>query len=289
MSVQEKLLTIHRLGIYATFSPEQISSTYLLLVNYLRNNINSIPSIQYYDLLELEFYLSLLSNKDNEAKTCLDRIVDKFGDQDSQRTAVLKATYLEATVDPKTAIEYLSKRKQDELLCLKKRVSLSKKITSPGDYIKALTGYLNINPLDTEVWSELAETYYDVGHFDKAVFALQEVLLSLPFAYNIFARIGEVEHAIYKRDGDVNALVSSIKHFLRSVELSANFVRGWSGVYITSKELKDLDVKKLKNIKIDYENLNGLSKDRLKDIIETSGSNAEELQAAEQILSTYDN
>lgn len=287
MSVENKLLDIHRLGIYATFTPEQISSTYALLVNYLNFNITSIPSIKYYDLLELQFYLSLLSNRDVEAKTCLDRIIDKFGDRDSQRAAVLKATYLEATLDTKTSIDYLSKRTKNELLCLKKRVALSKRTTSQADYIKALNGFLNISPLDPEVWYELAETYYEVGHYEKAVYALQEILLILPFAYNIFARIGEIEHVIFKRDGDVESLVSSLKHFLRSVELSANYIRGWSGVYITSKELNELDVKKLKNVKINHTRLREVSAKKLKDIIETKGSNSDDLKLAEKILTTF--
>lgn len=287
MSVEEKLLSIHRLGLYATFNPEQISSTYLLLVNYLRNNINKIESIKYYDLLELQFYLSLLSNKDSEAKTCLDRIIDKFGDQDSQRTAVLKATFLESTIDNKNAIDYLNKRNSNELTCLKKRVALSKKITSTPDYIKALNGYLNLSPLDTEVWLELSDIYYEIGHFEKSIFALQDILLIIPFAYNIFAKIGNIEFAIFKRDGDVDSLVSSLKHFLRSVELSSNFIRGWSGIYLISKEFNQLDSKKLKNVKIDYVELNKLSKNRLKEIIETNGSNAQDLKAAEQLLRDF--
>lgn len=287
MSVEDKLLNIHRLGLYATFTPGQVSSTYALLVNYLNYNLNSISSIKYYDLLELQFYLSLLSNRDVEAKTCLDRIIDKFGDQDSQRTAILKATYLEATLDTKTAIDYLSKRTKNELLCLKKRVALSKRTTSQADYIKALNGYLNITPLDTEVWYELAETYYEIGHYEKAVYALQEILIILPFAYNIFARVGEIEHAIFKRDGDVETLVSSIKHFLRSVELSANYVRGWSGVYITSKELSGLDAKKLKGAKINHTKLREVSATKLKDIITTKGSNSDDLKAAQQIIATF--
>lgn len=287
MSVEAKLLKIHKLGLYTQFTPEQLESTYMLLINYLQFNIASISSIKYYDLLELHFYVSLLSNKDNEAKTALDRIIDKFGDQDSQRTAILKATYLEATMDSKTAIEYLSRRKQSELLSLKKKVALSKKITISNDYINVLIDYLKINPLDTEVLSELAETYYSIGHFDKAIFTLQEILLVVPFAYNVFARIGEIEHAIFKRDNEVDSLVSSIKHFLRSVELSANYVRSWSGIYITSNEFNKLEPKKLKNVKVEYEKLKKLSGKKLKEIINTKGTNSEDIKAAEKILSTF--
>ncbi|CCH42601.1 Tetratricopeptide repeat protein [Wickerhamomyces ciferrii] len=288
MSAEEKLLSIHKYGLYTTFTPEQISSTYLLLINYLRSNINSIDSIKYYDLLELQFYLSLLSNKDHEAKTCLDRIMDKFGDGDSQRTAILKATYLEATAGEKVAIEYLSKRKSDELVCLKKRIALGKSKATKQDYIKSLIGYLNVSPLDTEVWFELSETYVDIGHYEKAVFALQEILLVFPFAYNIFARIGELENIIYKKNGDLEKLESSLKHFLRSIELSSNFIRGWSGILITTGEFKKLNNQKpLKNVKIDYESLFKLSNSRLQKIISTKGTNKEDLFAGERIISTF--
>jgi tetratricopeptide (TPR) repeat protein len=237
----------------------------------LATSSDDLNDVAYYDIIELLFYLSLIIGKDQDARNCLALLTDKFGEDLSPRIAVLKAMLLQATKGTEQAIEHLGSRPSDELLSLKKRVALSKYTSNSDKYVDSLLGYLDIAPLDVETWSELGEVYYSQGHLDKAIWALQEILLIQPFNYYIFARIGELEHALFKRDSKRENLKASIKHFSRSVELCSNFVRGWAGLFITTKVSKD-------------EKLHALAKRQLEVIVENKRATYQDLEHASKIL-----
>ncbi|ONH65923.1 TPR repeat protein oca3 [Cyberlindnera fabianii] len=134
-------------------------------------------------------------------------------------------------------------------------------------------------------WAELGEAYYNAGHFDKAVHCYHEVLLQQSFNYYAFARIGELEHAAFVRDGDVERLESSTKHYLRSVELCSNLVRSWAGVFVTTAEMAKLDEKKKKKVELDYEELHSVAKKQLEKIIKTENAPYADIEAAKKVIS----
>ncbi|KAH3666616.1 hypothetical protein WICMUC_005600 [Wickerhamomyces mucosus] len=292
MSLKKKFLEIHQLALFATFEPSKTNETYLDLINFLKDKDDSLTQIEYYNLLELQFYLALISCRDEVAKVTLDRIIDKFGDEDSERIAVLKIKYLSATSSEEdAALNYIESRKgKNEIHILKSTIALNKnKNNSKDDYVVLLKGLLEVTPLDVEVISELGEYYYQLGHFDKAIFTLQDILLVQPFNHLTFARLGEIYNAIYKRDPKAkdatHQLIQSQKHFSRSIELCSNFVRGWSGLYISSKELKThkVDKNKLAN----YDKLYKLSRDKLKEIIDLKTATNKDLEYASKILQSF--
>lgn len=234
MEITQKLVEIHRVGLYTQLPPADVVVVHQQLRTHLATHMNDLSEAEYYDLIELGFYLALIMGKDTEARNCVLLLTDKFGEDQSPRIAVLRATLLHATKGTQEAIDLLGERDEDELLSLKKRVALSK-----GDglvkYVDALLGFLDIAPLDVEAWAELGETYYQLGHLDKAIWAYQEVLIVQPFNYYAFARIGELERALCVRNKGKDDLKASVKHFARSVELCATFVRGWAGLFVTAK------------------------------------------------------
>lgn len=274
MSLKQKLLQIQQLGTFATFTPEQTFNAYAQLKRFLTIHTQDLSNSEYYNLIELDFHLSLLQCKDEEAKVCLDRLIDKFGEIDSSRIAVLKATYLQATKSNATAVEYLGLRNPNEVNSLKKRVALTKLTADSREYIKALNGVLDLSPCDVETWSELGDEYHNVGHLDKAIYAYEEVLLIQPFNYFALAKLGELYHALYLQGKEKNKddLTKSVEYFGRSVELVANFVRGWSGVYFTTKKHSN------------FNELHELSKKRLNEIIQNEQNTKEELELAKRIL-----
>lgn len=87
-----------------------------------------------------------------------------------------------------------------------------------------------------------------VYRYEKAIHAFQETLLASPYAYNVFARLGESYHALslqQSNDGNLNynakqkivySLTQALKNFLRSIELCPVYVRGWAGVQVVSSE-----------------------------------------------------
>jgi hypothetical protein len=51
--------------------------------------------------------------------------------------------------------------------------------------ITALTQFLNASPTDAEAWAELADLYVSQGMYQQGIFALEEVLLVTPNAWNV--------------------------------------------------------------------------------------------------------
>jgi ER membrane protein complex subunit 2 len=62
---------------------------------------------------------------------------------------------------------------------------LLRSLQQPEKAIEWLVELVRLNPTDVEAWSELSELYVSVGMYPQAVFASEEVLLSLPNAWNV--------------------------------------------------------------------------------------------------------
>ena len=54
----------------------------------------------------------------------------------------------------------------------------------------ALNSLLDASPTDAEAWAELADLYVSQGLYQQGIFALEEVLLITPNAWNVSARNG---------------------------------------------------------------------------------------------------
>lgn len=51
--------------------------------------------------------------------------------------------------------------------------------------IQSLNQLLDTCPTDAEAWSELSDLYVSQGMYQQAIFALEEVLLVTPNAWNV--------------------------------------------------------------------------------------------------------
>jgi ER membrane protein complex subunit 2 len=51
--------------------------------------------------------------------------------------------------------------------------------------IAALVWLLEFNPTDAEAWSELSDLYLSQGLYSQAIYALEEVLVLVPNAWNV--------------------------------------------------------------------------------------------------------
>jgi len=112
----------------------------------------------------------------------------------------------------------------------------------------ALNSLLEASPTDAEAWAELAEIYVTQGLYQQGIFALEEVLLITPNAWNIHARLGEVQYAaaaaaVSGTSSEVNVsmyLTESLRRFCRSIELCDDYLRGYYGLKLTSSKLLSL-------------------------------------------------
>lgn len=247
---QQRYLSILETGAFANFPSEQLAQLHKEVGNFLIGNSGQLELADQFDLYELQFYLSLLTNHDVEAKSYLDRVNDQFSGKRSQKIMILRLMYYEATGDMKLAVKALGEN-ADELRASRRLATFSKhkmdgSLNVP-EYIKNLNFYLNLQPADAVAWAELGDQYHAIGHYDKAVFCFKEVLLQQPHAYNIFYKAGiNYYYQFLQEQTDKNErkdrllasfdlLQNARDCFLRSVEISENYVKGWVGVYVVSK------------------------------------------------------
>ena len=185
-------------------------------------------------------FLACLRTGDNaSASACLDELTSRFGDS-NERVAALNGMYREATaVDHKALSAVLAH--YDEVLredprvfsIRKRRAALLRSMGNTAEAVQALTELLDISPTDAEAWSELGDLYLTQGMYEQAKYCLEEVLVVIPNAWNMHARLGEVLFlAAGKLEGaeKVKVLSESMRRFCRSVELCVGYLRGYYGM-----------------------------------------------------------
>ncbi|KAK7749612.1 Inositol phosphatase SIW14 [Cytospora paraplurivora] len=229
----------------------------------LRNNPKSVSSSPLLSLFSApestelwityeNLLLSCLRTGDEEsAQECIERLVKRFG-PDNERISAFRGLVREAKATNDAELKAILKDYDDVLAenntnipITKRRISLLRTLGRTADAVSGLLALLDFLPVDAEAWSELADIYVSQGLYAQAIYSLEEVLLLAPNAWNIHARLGEVEYMAATSAGiDENAsrtyLAESLKRFCRSIELCDSYLRGYYGLkVVTSKLLND--------------------------------------------------
>ncbi|KUI52760.1 TPR repeat protein oca3 [Cytospora mali] len=193
----------------------------------------------------------LRTGDEGAAHECIERLVKRFG-EDNERIMAFMGLVREAEATNNAELEKILKE-YDEALAenntnipiTKRRISLLRTLGRTSDAVSGLTALLDFCPIDAEAWSELADIYVSQGLYAQAIYSLEEVLVLAPNAWNMHARLGEVEYMAATASGvDENAsrryLAESLKRFCRSIELCDDYLRGYYGLkLVTSKMLND--------------------------------------------------
>ncbi|GME90832.1 unnamed protein product [[Candida] boidinii] len=314
--IRDQLLTLHRTGKFTRLNNNEIDLYYQLnkdFLNYNSNN-NKITEFEKFTLYELQFYLSIFKNEDIEAKIILDKLNDKFDSNNSERLIILKSIYLESISNLKDEketirqviqflkdsqfeiIKSINKSKATNVTSLKtnsnvkdlvkinKRILiLSKNLLNRNEYIVKLNEFLNDFPSEFDIWYELSINYEILNQFDKSIYCLQEILLNLPFNYNLIFKIGELYFKIYLQNKNFKSLIYSIKNYIRVLELCENNFKSLVNLNKSidllislnksdkSIELSDTDLK-------NYEKINEIAINKLKFIKQNELTNDENLK-----------
>lgn len=102
--------------------------------------------------------------------------------------------------------------------------------------VAMLNDLLQISPTDAEAWAELADLYFEQSLYDQAIFCLEEVLLVMPNAWNIHARLGEVIYlstiaSSSDKPGELlRGFAEAMRRYCRSIELCNSYLRGYYGL-----------------------------------------------------------
>lgn len=243
--LKNKFLSVASTGAYSKFGPAELHDYFEELDGFLLVNSDSLDSIELFDLLEFQFYLSILTNHDIKAKTLLERISDQFDANKSQRIKLMHSIYFEAIGKQKEAIDLLTQN-PDELRLSRRLTTFSRNTNGKGnaEYINNLNYYLNLQPSDLMTWAELGDEYHKIGHYDKAIFCFKEILLQEPNAYIMFFKVGLnyyyqfLQEQTTKSDKKeqkielMKLLKNARDNFLRAIEIYDGHSKSWVGVRI---------------------------------------------------------
>ncbi|RDW68503.1 hypothetical protein BP5796_09160 [Coleophoma crateriformis] len=231
--------------------------------------------------------LSCLRTGDEQsAHLCLERLTNRFG-ADNERLMALRGLFQEAIAEDDAALQIVLKEYEtilnndpSNMPVSKRRIALLKTLTKIPEAITALNQFLESSPTDAEAWAELADLYVVQGMYQQGIFALEEVLLITPNAWNMHARLGEVLYmAAISNDFEANKYLSeSLRRFCRSIELCDDYLRGYYGLKLTSSKLLSSSSQSSKQSKSDtaplptstVERLNELATAKLSEIVRRS-------------------
>lgn len=191
--------------------------------------------------------LSCLRTGDDEtAHLCLGRLINRFGDE-NERIMAFIGLLKEADAEDNATLQAILKeyetileKNPTNIPIAKRRVALLRSLGKVSEAVTALVALLDFSPTDAEAWSELSDMYFSQGLYSQAIFALEEVLVLQPNAWNIHARLGELLLMAAKSSQQNDAakqLSEALKRFCRSVELCDDYLRGYYGLKLTTKQL----------------------------------------------------
>lgn len=126
----------------------------------------------------------------------------------------------------------------------KRRAALLRSVGKQTEAIGDLIRLVDASPTDAEAWAELGDLYVGQGMYEQAIYCLEEVLLVMPNAWNMHAKLGEVLYLSASKSEaageQVKTLSESMRRYCRSVELCDDYLRGYYGVKVTTDRLMEV-------------------------------------------------
>ncbi|KAK6340790.1 hypothetical protein TWF696_009110 [Orbilia brochopaga] len=288
-------------------SPAESLSLSQLAPSILNLTISDTP--EQWSLYESLLLSALRTGDDTSARLVLQRLSDRFGNSNA-RIMALQGMYDEAIATNHAQLEQVLKNYDDVIKddptnvpIAKRRITLLHHLNKKPEAIAALTALLDLNPTDAEAWAQLAQYYFEIAMYSQAIYCLEEVLLILPNAYNVHARLGEINYIVADSGGGggkesiLERLEASLRWYLRSVELCDGYLRGYYGIKMVTAKLMQTKASGQRTIAEEKVNkLNSVATVHLNDIVsghekgkkEFVGYDSVEVAAAKELLAADD-
>lgn len=222
----------------------------LLSLPYPLSLLTNPESPEKWQIYENLLVSCLRTGDDKSAFMCVQALLSRFG-EDNERVQALRGLYREAVAKDDTELqavldeyEALIKVNEGNMRIRKRRVALLNSMGRTQEAMRALVKIVNVSPVDAEAWAEMAELNFAQGLYDKAVYCWEEVLLIMPNAWNVHARLAEVEWmwagAVDETKETTRLVSSSLRRYCRSIELCDDYLRGYYGLKLTSSKLIEI-------------------------------------------------
>lgn len=246
--------------------------------------------------LEQIFLSCLRTGDDESALLCLERVAQRFGEK-NYRVMALRGLYQEAVAKNEEELRRVLQNynqiiKEDpmNIPIHKRRNALIRSFDRPVDALECLVAFLASFPSDAEAWCELSDLYQSQGLSSQAIYCMEEAVLITPNAWNLHARLGELNYMASQstQDGVVASqkyLAEAVRRFARSVELCQDYLRGYYGLKLATDRLsKSVASKEFEEMSsASLQQMNRLAVTRLKRIIQEGASSNSTVRQAEII------
>ena len=137
------------------------------------------------------FVSCLRTGDDESARKLLDSLIDRFGER-NERVMAYSGMYAESKIESdKDFIDVLKEygealeENPANMHLQKRRIALLRSKGKIAEATSQLVNLCEVSPTDAEAWAELASIYVQQSMFEQAIFALEEVLLIMPNAWNV--------------------------------------------------------------------------------------------------------
>ncbi|EXJ96367.1 hypothetical protein A1O1_01493 [Capronia coronata CBS 617.96] len=208
---------------------------------------NSADSSELWREVEQLLYACLRTGDDESAFLCVERLGKRFG-EDNERVMAMRGLYQEAVATDEAALrkileDYTQVLRENPMNVPvhKRRLALLKSMGRPQDAISGLVKFVDSFPTDIEAWCELSDLYESQGCISQAIFSLEEAVIITPNAWNLQARLGELEYLAGTSSSDNTEnqqhLTQAVRRFSRSIELCDDYLRGFYGLKLASDKL----------------------------------------------------
>ncbi|KAK5137675.1 hypothetical protein LTR08_007970 [Meristemomyces frigidus] len=225
-------------------------ATWLSALPYPLNLFVNTESQEKWATYENIFLACLRTGDNDSAHRALEELTARFG-KVNERVLALQGLYQEATAKTQQDLEevmmqydVILKDDPTAFAIRKRRAALLRSVGKQTEAIADLIKLLDASPTDAEAWAELADMYLGQGMFEQAVYCLEEVLLVMPNAWNMHARLGEVlflsANNMEAGREQLKTLSESMRRYCRSVELCDDYLRGYYGVKVTTGRLLEV-------------------------------------------------
>lgn len=268
-------------------APSMLSKSSLKPKSKLLSVVSAIEEPLEWAELEQIFLACLRSSDDETAHLCLERLTTRFG-AENHRVMALRGLYQEAEAkneeDLRRILQGYNKIVDADPMNVpihKRRTALIRSFGKQTDALECLVQFLATFPSDAEAWCELSDLYQTQGMSSQAIFCLEEALLIVPNAWNLHARLGELNY-LASQSGQEGAsanekhLTEAVRRFARSVELCQDYLRGLYGLKIATDKLSTSQpTRTAEAISSDVvQQLNNMAATKLKHIIRQDSAHA---------------
>lgn len=199
---------------------------------------------------------------------CLGKLLRKFPGSNRVKILEIQATH-ELSGDYDQAIKLY-----DEMLledktntaAHKRLIAINIERGQTAQAIEALCSYLKYFMNDQEAWKELCDLYLSVREHQRAIFCMEELLLSNPHSHVYHERLAEIHYTV----GTLESLDLARSYYTQAVKIAPTNMRALMGLQLTLKRLLD-------NSKInaqqrrDFEKLNQWIKGQIIELYDSHG------------------